>query len=319
MNGPSIHNTEEETPMRHSIAFALVLVSGLNASAQIYNKATLNQTSFVSPALALNFGKVYLAWTGTDNQLNVASSSDGRSFSSPSLLREYSNCAPAMVVNGPLFIAWTGTDNRINVMSSSNGTTFGNKVTLNETSYDGPALAAFGGKIYLAWTGTNSNLYVMSSADGGRSFGAKVKLSNTSYAGLALSSNSRTLFVSWSSTSGSLYFRPSLDGVSFGSAVSVGETARAQTGPSMAFTADYSRPSTAVFRHYLAWIGTNHQLRFRYSTDGSTFPAYTSTPIPEWSYVAPAVFQALDSKGNPNGAYIAWTGTNYQLNVARIY
>lgn len=305
--------------MRLTMATTLAFVSAVTAMAQIYNKVILNQSSFVSPALAVNFGKLYLAWTGTDNQLNVASSADGKVFGGPVLLGEYSYCAPSLVVNGPLFIAWTGTDNRINVMSSWNGTSFGNKVTLPETSYDGPSLAAFGGKLYLAWTGTNNSLYVMSSADGGRSFGGKVKLSNTSYAGPALSSNSSRLFIAWSSTSGSLNVRQSPDGVNFGSAAAIGETARSQTGPAMAFTADYSRPSTPLFRHYIAWTGTDLKLRFRYSTDGNTFPAYTATPIPELSDTAPAVSQALDSRGYPNGAYIAWTGTNRQLNVARIY
>jgi hypothetical protein len=172
-----------------------VVVRGQNGY-QLESKVTLSNylSPGRSPALAVFNGRAYMAWTGTDGQLNVVSTADGVHIEKVTLA-DTSRTGPALAAfNGRLYLGWTGLDGRLNVESSADGMTLGNKVTLPETSYIvsgkqvvelSPALASFGGRLYIAWTGTNMHLNVESSADGMR-FGNKVTLGETSDAAPAL-------------------------------------------------------------------------------------------------------------------------------------
>ena len=72
--------------------------------------------SETGPALVSHAGRVWVAWAGSDRQLNVMSSSDGVSFDHKVVLDERSSAQPALAVHDDrLLIAWTGGGNRINV------------------------------------------------------------------------------------------------------------------------------------------------------------------------------------------------------------
>lgn len=120
--------------------------------------------------------EITLAWTGTDQRLNVLSHRAGKVT-----LGETSGNQPSLAVHGDrLYLAWTGTDQRLNVVSSADGKTFSGKVTLDETSPDGPFLKSDGRQIYLAWTGTDQRLNELISKDGGKSWGDKSTSHETS-------------------------------------------------------------------------------------------------------------------------------------------
>ena len=86
---------------------------------------TLSQNSVTGPALAVFNGRLYMAWTGTDNpnHLNVAYTTDGVNFTAP------------VTLSGNSSVAWAG-----------------------------PGLAAFNGKLYLSFTGGSSWISCWSAA-----------------------------------------------------------------------------------------------------------------------------------------------------------
>jgi hypothetical protein len=133
------------------------------------SKTTFGETSIEGPTLTFaNFLQaepdLLIAWTGTDNRLNVLF------FPIPGTptkvtLAESSFHAPAIAFFGSqgattILLAWTGTDGRLNTMTSPDGRTFGNKVTTNETSAFGPALATFSNGFFIAWAGTDLQRHV---------------------------------------------------------------------------------------------------------------------------------------------------------------
>ena len=144
------------------------------------NKVTLPETSRkdsltfgVDPALASSNGRLFIAWEGTDNRLDLESSSNGVNFGNKVTLPETSNAAalstfkpgPALTsLLGCLYIAWKGTDKHLNSESSSNGVDFGNKVTYAVRPTEaGPELAIIGySRIEMAWTGTNGDHHLES-------------------------------------------------------------------------------------------------------------------------------------------------------------
>jgi hypothetical protein len=167
------------------------------AGFQLDSKVTLvgDTSPSLSPAATVFRGRLYLAWTGTDGQLNVICSTDGVHFNNKVTLSDTSQVGPTLAAfNGRLYLGWTGLDGHLNVESSADGMTFSNKVTLGETSVVtagnqtqalSPALASFRGRLYIAWTGNNSAPNVESSADG-MTFSNKVTLNETSAAAPAL-------------------------------------------------------------------------------------------------------------------------------------
>ncbi len=82
------------------------------------NKHTLNEQSNHGPVLQFFNGRVFLAWTGTDDRLNVMSSGDlGATWQNKRTLNEASPTEPALAIfGGKLILMWNGTDsaNRLN-------------------------------------------------------------------------------------------------------------------------------------------------------------------------------------------------------------
>jgi len=122
-------------------------------------KTVLDETSRKAPALAWCKSRLYLAWTGTDHRLNLASSPEGKEFAWTRTYQATSNVAPAMTVfKGKLHLAWTGTDGRLNLAWSPDGEHFARKRVLPETSSAAPALTTDRNRLCLAWTGTDRRL-----------------------------------------------------------------------------------------------------------------------------------------------------------------
>ncbi|MGH7272493.1 MAG: hypothetical protein ACREJ3_18855, partial [Polyangiaceae bacterium] len=105
-------------------------------------------------------GQLVLAWTGTDNHINLEFSQDGSGWTNKQVCGfAQSDYAPSLAtLDGRLVVAFTGTDNHLNVFSTDGGDCNDpahllSANTLGETSAHGPSLATFGGDLYLGWTG----------------------------------------------------------------------------------------------------------------------------------------------------------------------
>jgi hypothetical protein len=258
----------------------------------------------VVPPAAL--GDKYLAWTGTDEQLNVATG------------LEVKTTLPETSIDGPslctfkdmLYIGWTGTssEHSVNLRTSIDGVTFGPRNKLDEESIARPALCVFKPKasfdeyLFLAWTGTSSehSLNLRASIDGA-TFGVRNKLDEESSAGPALCVFNNRLYIAWRGTSEHrINIMSSEDGVNFNQKVTLNETC---TGS----------PALAVFggKLYVAWTGTSstQSLDLCSSSDGLTFGARVK--LDDESIAGPSLLATDDL------LYIAWTGTDsrHSLNV----
>jgi hypothetical protein len=131
--------------------------------------------------------RLYLAWTGTDLHINVASSVDGRVImgkrrlaqvsykrvtkSSPganqSSTTETVALAPALAGSGErLSLAWTGTGGALGVLAAE-PPEYAGPVTFKERSGESPALAATEvGGLAVAWTGTDRRVNLLTMAAG---------------------------------------------------------------------------------------------------------------------------------------------------------
>jgi hypothetical protein len=282
------------------------------AGADLSNKVTLTETRNRGPAMA-QLGSVFIGWTGVgNNQLNLASSTDGHTFRNKYTSGETSRDAPALCVhNKTMYIAWTGTNSLLNVavvnIQGSTVTGFSNKVTLSEMSTQSPALASLNGRLYIGWRGIgNNSLNVMSSADG-RTFTTKYTSNETGNDAPALCAHNGRLFIAWPGSGNNLQLNVAAvnhSGASvtgFGNKVTLAETST-------------ERPALASFdgKLFVAWRGTNSDLNLMASADnGRTFlDKYTSQ---ESSLLSPAL--------TPSDRLLlySWADTQSipQLNVAQ--
>jgi hypothetical protein len=137
-------------------------------------KQTMGDISPFGCALHSFDGKLWIAWTGQDNQqLNVMGSVHGNDFDTRTkqTMGDTSDAAPALAVHqNRLWIAWMGLDNhKLNVMGSLHGNDFDatTKQVMGETTDGPPALGPFvGGGLCLCWTGTDGQVNVMRSRNG---------------------------------------------------------------------------------------------------------------------------------------------------------
>jgi len=131
-------------------------------SAQVLTDTTLVGAG---PSLVTFYNNLYVAWLGTNHQLNV-----GRyNMANPSVLankvtlRETSNNAPVLAAfNNRLFLGWRGTDGQLNLMTSVDGSAFGSKITYNASLRTSPSLASANMYMLVFWedSGINSNIVV---------------------------------------------------------------------------------------------------------------------------------------------------------------
>jgi len=127
-------------------------------------KVTFERTR-QQPALASSEDRLFLAWTGTDDQLNV--------FVSPNQTKttfeKSGPCGPALSFNDQLFLAWKGKGNdHPNCMSSNDGVNFGSWFM---SQGDGPAestpgIAVGPSRIYFSWVGADNFIRLINLAPG---------------------------------------------------------------------------------------------------------------------------------------------------------
>jgi hypothetical protein len=197
-------------------------------------KTTLAESSEHSPALASHAGRLFLAWTGEDNEkLNVAQvglldntpgSLGLQQLAGKVVLGDSSDAAPALAShNGRLVLAWKGSgNNQLNLaFSDDDGASFKVKTTLAEASSHGPSLASHKGVLVLAWKGSGNNqlnlaqvgLLGTTAGDFRFELEGKVVLGETSTEPPALISRNDRLFLAWKGESDDhLNLRVSRDG-----------------------------------------------------------------------------------------------------------
>jgi len=162
----------------HLLILGLVVATlGIFQAAQAAGPlTTLSQTSVQGPALAIFNGRLYMAWTGTDNpnHLNVAYTTDGVNFTAPVVIPNNSSvnyAGPGLTAfNGKLYLSWTGGSALVNYISSSDGVTWGNKVVTTWKTVRGTTLTvnSAGTVMYLGFSGLTSPylIQVYNTSDG---------------------------------------------------------------------------------------------------------------------------------------------------------
>lgn len=284
---------------------------------------TLSQNSVTGPALAVFNGKLYMAWTGTDNpnHLNVASTSDGINFTAPVTLPGNSSVSwagPGLAAfNGKLYLSFTGGSSLINIVSSSDGVTWGNQVVTSLKAEGSTALAVSvdGTALFLSFADLSAQHYVQvyNSGDGN----TWTSLFQESFGGLgspfspALSTSSNGLSVGFASTPGGPTSTCPWNCIVVNGALVPGPILPGMSAPG---TTGTGGPGMASFNGatYVAWNGG-------LSNDQGTHPAiYVATygPAPMHYFLT-----GQSCIGNPALAswgghlYMAWTGGNAGKNL----
>jgi hypothetical protein len=107
---------------------------------------------------------LYVAWRGTNNQLNVAhfNPSDPTHLANKVILSETSHNAPSLAVfNGRLYLSWRGTDGQLNIISSADGTTFNTKVIYNIHIRTSPTLVATPVFLEIGWEQPTAQSFIV--------------------------------------------------------------------------------------------------------------------------------------------------------------
>lgn len=131
-----------------------------------------SENSNLPPSLAVFNNLIYIAWTGTDNQLNVMSSPDGVTWNEDTHARlgQFSAWGPSLAVfDSKLHMAFSnsssgGTNTCVALMSSTDGFTFSSPAFLQpfsqsefppetcEETIRAPALTVFNSELFVAWS-----------------------------------------------------------------------------------------------------------------------------------------------------------------------
>ncbi|MBT2740548.1 M12 family metallopeptidase [Bacillus sp. ISL-77] len=146
-------------------------LNALRVMYPIVGITSLNDRSDYSPALAFHQNRLFFAWTGEDDYLNLATVDIGvgdsiNGISNKITLGVTSDDNPVLAShNGQLFLAWTGEDNHLNLATVDIGTGnsitgISNNITLGDKSDDNPVLASHDGQLFIAWTGQDDHLNV---------------------------------------------------------------------------------------------------------------------------------------------------------------
>lgn len=228
------------------------------------------ETSELPPALAVFNGRIYIAWTGTDSQLNVMSSPDGVTWNENTHARlgQFAQWGPSLAVfNSKLFLAFTNsssndTNSAVALMFSTNGTTFTVPAFLPpfsksefppetfEESIRGPALAVFKSELFVAWSNEPLKLNFASSSDGTH-FGNRVEVASpTPSVKVAASATETNLVIAFQEEQHNMIaILRSSDGVTVKSIVEAPGTNLDSDSPAL-FPPSFGSP-------FLAWIQTS--------------------------------------------------------------
>jgi hypothetical protein len=275
---------------------------------------TLKERSRAAPVLASAADQRYLAWTGTDLHVNIASSDAGGRFG-PAHRLGYQSWQQVWVSStrsrsgdgtwetvplGPALaatwaeahLAWTGRDGHLNVLPRSTG--WDGPVLLGQNTQVAPALAAWEGGLVLAWTGTDRRVNVAVSR--GRVFGPPTRLEAKTSWHPAVGVYGERVAVAWTGTDNHV-------NVMFLQNGSVGPAHRfdhtSMTGPALCPVRD---------ELILAWAGTDRRVNLATvePNGGRTVRLHEKT------IACPSVC------ADGGALLVAWTGTDNHINVLTV-
>ena len=278
----------------------------------------LDETSPAAVAVTSWHDQLYLAWTGSDMHVNLASSPDGRAITGKQRTAQRSYhvggglppeniaVAPALAVSGErLYLAWTDSDYALNLLAAEHSADAA-PVTLKEPSLDSPSLMTAGDdNLMLAWTGRGFHVNLLTLA--ADSSGVLVPLEGTktqfekakSYHAPALCSHRGSLVLAWTGSNRHV-------NILTGAGDPHGAPAQLKQAKSNHAPAVCSHQGSLV----LAWTGTDRHVNI---LTGAGDP-----------HGAPAQLEEVKSGSAPalcshqGSLIIAWSGTDHHLNVARL-
>jgi hypothetical protein len=269
--------------------------------------------------------QLYLAWTGSDLHINLASSPDGREITGKQRLAQQSYAqvmvgsyqarvsqkqamGPSLAASGErLYLAWTDGDSAVNVVAVEEPVRAA-PVTLDERSGCPPSLtAADNGNLVLAWAGSDRDGHVNLLTLAADSSGTPVPLtaaktrfeearSNTAP---TVCSHQGGLVLAWRGTDRHINVLATA-GDPYGAPVKL-EEAKSDSAPALC-----SHQGSLV----LAWTGTDHHINVL-ATAGDPYGAPVKLEEAK-SGCAPALCSHQGS------LIVAWSGTDHHINVARL-
>ena len=260
-------------------------------------------------------GQVYLAWTGTDYRLNLASSPDGTSFGAKQSLRARSYkyvrgrgtdsiseqravaLGPAVAGAGrQVHMAWTASNHELQLVPGDRAAE-ARPVGIGQHSLYDPAMAAAGtGALVLCWSGTDRRVNLLT-MDGGPPSRALRLEEAKSDAGPAVCTYGRGVLVAWTGTDRRVNLMTVSDGQP--SRPIRLDDVKSWTGPGLC-----SHGDGAV----LAWTGSDRRVNLRTLSGGAWGPSRRLADAR--SDAAPAI---CSYRGD---VLLAWTGGDMHLNVA---
>ncbi len=262
--------------------------------------STVQKRSFIQPTLAVFKNQSYIAWTGSNGHLNIAKSSTGDTFTSPTMLSGNSAQRPALTVfNNQLYVAWIGNDKLFYVTRSNDGSTFTTPSKFGFTSIAGPALTVFNNQLYMAWTGNDKRLAITRSSDGSTFATPGVLPGVSSARAPALTVFNNQLYIAWTGSDKHFYVTRSNDGGTF-------------ITPDILPGASTDKvPELAAFNNqlYMAWTDTDNLIHIIRFVNDTTFTGVDTPGGTSFQGIALTVFN--------NQLYAAWSGTDNHLNIAK--
>jgi len=294
------------------LALCLSLVIAAATAPGVASAVPTDKTSNWQPAIAAFNGALYLAYTGLDGRLNIASSTDGVTFGASTIIpNNTSAVGPGLAAfGGQLYIAWAATDGlrSINIMQSANGVSWVNKRLFGpERSRGNPALAGSSSQLLIAWNGTdnaktvNVGCIVCSNAP----FGTKRTYANaTSDHGVGIAAINENFFLAWrdrfASAGNIVVGSPANDPLGFVSQTNLPGTAI--RGPGIAGSPGFA---------YVGSVGPNNILGLTtLQVVGTTTTVVGGGGVSGLSNTNPALAYL-------NGhLYYVWLGTDRRINIS---
>lgn len=287
-----------------------------SAFGALQDKRTLAEFSDHRPAIASDGTRLFLAWTGTDERINLMVSGDDGATFHKHTTGELTGHSPALASSTLTFVAWTGTNGALNVAEVDRSeplpaTIFGlrNKVTLAETSPHGPGLARGGdGRLYLVWTGEDDRINLVRSGDGGLTWTEKVTYRETSSHGPAIVAHPNgRMYLAWKGVD-----NDNLNVARLNLQVTPQEVAKLERKTTLP---ELSEHGPALGAHddftFLGWTGTDDRVNLARPV-GET-AGYAARVHPEFSQTGPSLTSHRDR------LWVAWRGLdNLHLNTATL-
>ncbi|MGH9121681.1 MAG: hypothetical protein ACRDYC_07000 [Acidimicrobiales bacterium] len=129
----------------------------------------MGQGSAAAPALTTLGGDLAVAYIGAaTSRVEVVTSPDATSWSSPSITGQSSHVAPGVaVLNGTLWVAFVGeATGHVELVSWDNRTTWTSRVDTGQPTKLPPAIAVFDGKLWIASVNSSTGLIDVMAHDG---------------------------------------------------------------------------------------------------------------------------------------------------------